>query len=164
MEIDITKKYDKYIDILPFVTDEDRKLLVEISANSIQPVYEMELGTFFACCNGDFTRVIKDINNPSTAEVLWCEHFAEFLKTFSSIITKLTIPQTSDQKRASESCLPIEWQEGMLVFVRRYFGLKSFGEAEKVILADYILAKKDDYNETMFNRALHRIQTSKLKK
>jgi hypothetical protein len=60
--------------------------------------------------------------------------------------------------------LPVEWQEGMLVFVRAYFGLKSFGEAENVTIGDYLLAKKDEYNSTIFQRNMAKIQTQKIHK
>lgn len=163
MKIDFSKPYSKYIDVLPFVTDESRKALMEQAAKIRDP-YTLTLAEFFACCEGDFACVIKDKNNPTTGEGLWLEMFRDFLKDFGKILERLVIPQTPEQKQASANCLPVEWQEGMLVFVRAYFGLKSFGEAENVTIGDFLLAKKDEYNSTIFQRNMAKIQTQKIHK
>lgn len=161
MIIDFSKPYSKYIDVLPFVTDESRKALMEQAAKIRDP-YTLTLAEFFACCDGDFVCVVKDQNNITTGEGLWLEMFRDFLNDFGKILERLVIPQTPEQKQANANCLPVEWQEGMLVFVRSYFGLKSFGEAENVTIGDYILAKKDEYNSTIFQRNITKIQTQKI--
>lgn len=163
MTIDFSKPYSKYVDILPFVTDESRKMLMERAAQIRDP-YTLTLAEFFACADGDFGCIIKDVTNPSTGEALWLDVFKVFMTDLGNILKKLVIPQTPEQKQASANCLPVEWQEGMLVFVRAYFGLKSFTEAENVTIGDYLLAKKDEYNTTIFQRNLAKIQTQKLHK
>ena len=161
MTIDFSKPYSKYVDILPFVTDESRKVLMEQAAKIRDP-YTLTLAEFFACCDGDFGCVVKDTKEPTTGEVLWLEMFQGFVADFGKILERLVIPQTPEQKQASANCLPVEWQEGMLVFVRSYFGLKSFAEAENVTIGDYILAKKDEYNTAIFQRNMAKIQTQKI--
>lgn len=163
MKIDFSKTYELYADILPFVTEESRKAMRK-EADKIKPVYQLTLAEFFDCCKGDFSCAVKNKDNPTAGEVFWVEHFGDFLKEFATILERLSIKQTADQKQASAGCLPVEWQEGMLVFVRRYFGLRSFTEAEQVTIADYLLAKKDDYNSVIFDRNLSRIQTNKIRK
>lgn len=163
MNIDFSKPYSKYVDVLPFVTDESRKALMQEAAKIRDP-YTLTLAEFFACCEGDFGCVVKDTKNPTTGEGLWLETFRDFLNDFGKILERLVIPQTPEQKQASVNCLPVEWQEGMLVFVRSYFGLKSFSEAENVTIGDYILAKKDEYNTVIFQRNMAKIQTQKIHK
>ena len=163
MEINLSEKYGLYADILPFVTDESRKELLKKVAEIRNP-YTLTLAEFFACAQGDFSCVVKDAENPTTGEVLWLEMFQSFVDDFSKILERLVIQQTPEQKQASANCLPVEWQEGMLVFVRAYFGLKSFGEAENVTIGDYLLAKKDEYNSTIFQRNMAKIQTQKIHK
>ena len=163
MTIDFSKPYSKYVDILQFVTDESRKALMEQAAKIRDP-YTLTLAEFFACADGDFECVIKDVDNPTTGEALWLEMFRDFIADFGKILERLVIPQTPEQKQASANCLPVEWQEGMLVFVRAYFGLKSFGEAENVTIGDYLLAKKDEYNTAIFQRNMAKIQTQKMHK
>lgn len=161
MTIDFSKPYSKYVDILPFVTDASRKELMEQAAKIRDP-YTLTLAEFFACADGDFECVIKDVANLSTGEALWLDVFKAFMTDFGKILEKLVIPQTPEQKQASANCLPVEWQEGMLVFVRSYFGLKSFTEAENITIGDYLLAKKDEYNTAIFQRNMAKIQTQKI--
>lgn len=163
MNIDFSKPYSKYVDVLPFVTDESRKALMAEAAKIRDP-YTLTLAEFFGCCEGDFGCVMKDTENPTTGEALWLDVFRVFIADFGKILERLVIPQTPEQKQASANCLPVEWQEGMLVFVRAYFGLKSFGEAENVTIGDYLLAKKDEYNSTIFQRNMAKIQTQKIHK
>lgn len=163
MKIDLSKPYSKYADILPFVTDASRKELMEQAAKIRDP-YTLTLSEFFSCCEGDFGCVISDIENLTTGDGLWLECFSDFLSNFEKILKRLLIPQTPEQKQASANCLPVEWKEGMLVFVRSYFGLKSFSEAENITLGDYLLAKKDDYNTRLFQSNLAKIQTQKIRK
>lgn len=158
MEINLNAKYERFADVLQFVTDESRKELLQQAAKIRDP-YSLTLAEFFACCEGDFSIV----NTEKVGGVCWVENFAVFVEEFSKAIKRMTVQQTPEQKQASAACLPVEWQEGMLVFARRYFGLKSFSEAEKVTIADFLIAKKDDYNTTIYERALHKIQTNKLK-
>lgn len=161
MNIDFSKPYSKYVDVLPFVTNESRKALMQEAAKIRDP-YTLTLAEFFACCDGYFGCVVKDIERPTTGEGLWLEMFSGFIADFGKILERLVIPQTPEQKQASVNCLPVEWQEGMLVFVRAYFGLKSFSEAESVTIGDYLLAKKDEYNTNIFQRNMAKIQTQKI--
>lgn len=163
MKIDFSKPYSKYADVLRYITEESRNALLE-RAEQMQPMYEMTLADFFACCNGDFSKVVADMDNPTTGEVLWIECFKQFLEDFSKIAQRFVIPQTAEQKQASANCLPVEWQEGMLVFVRKYFGLKSFADAENITIADWILAKKDEYNAAIFERNMQNIQKQKIRR
>lgn len=163
MQIDFSKPYDKYVDVLPFLTDESRQKLLA-KAEERKPMYEMTLAEFFACCAGDFSCVIADEKHPTTGELLWIERFKVFLEEIAKVLNALVMPLTPEQKKAAEACLPVEWQEGMLVFVRKYFGLRSFAEAERVTIADYLLAKKDEYNTAIFERTYREIEKQKMRR
>ena len=58
---------------------------------------------------------------------------------------------------ASKNCYPTEFAESMLIFSRSYFGLHSFKEATHITLGDFILAKKDSYNSTVFQKTYSNI-------
>lgn len=162
MEINLSEKYGLYADILPFVTDESRRELLQKVAEIRNP-YTLTLAEFFACAQGDFSCVVKDAEHPTTGEVLWCENFVSFVEELSKVLKRLTIPQSAEQKQAAKGCLPVEWQEGMLIFARKYFGLHNFTQAEQITIGDFLIAKKDDFNTTIFERNLHKIQTQKMK-
>lgn len=48
---------------------------------------------------------------------------------------------------------PMTMAEGLLVFARRYFGCRSFSEAERLTLGEWLMAKKDDYNRIAAEQA-----------
>ena len=69
----------------------------------------------------------------------------------------------TDEIRAQKTCLKVSVAEGILLFVREYFSLHSFGEAENLPLSDYLIAKKDNYNKVMAQREYAKIQNEKIK-
>ena len=48
--------------------------------------------------------------------------------------------------------MPMTFSESLLIFAQNFFGLKSFKEAEKITLGEIIIAKKADYNKSVFQR------------
>ena len=60
--------------------------------------------------------------------------------------------------------LKISWDEAILVFVRDYFGLHSFKDAERITMGEILIAKRATYNREKFQRKLAKIQTAKLHK
>ena len=162
MDIDLRKPFADYADIWSAVTENSRKEL-RAAADKICPMWEISLGDFFACCGGDFSLVL-DKENPLLWQVLWVEAFPDFVTTFADVCKRLTLEPTPEQKAAAAGCLPMEWQEGILIFARSYFGLPSFSAAENLKLCDFVLAKKDDYNTALAARNMQKIQLQKMKK
>lgn len=161
MKFDLNEKYSKYADVLRFVEKKSREDL-QRGAEELRPMWELTLADFFACCDGDFSCVLE--NDPKLWQVLWVESFSNFVTNFTDVCKRLTIEPTQEQKQAAQGCLPVEWQEGILIFARSYFGLHSFKDAERLTLADFILAKKHDYNTQLAERNMQKIQLKKLKK
>lgn len=161
MKFDLNEKWSKYTDVLRFVEKKSREDL-QRGAEELRPMWELTLADFFACCDGDFSCVLE--NDPKLWQVLWVESFSNFVTNFTDVCKRLTIEPTQEQKQASQGCLPVEWQEGILIFARSYFGLHSFKDAERLTLADFILAKKHDYNTQLAERNMQKIQLKKLKK
>ena len=162
MDIDLRKPYEEYAEYLQFLTEKSRKEL-SAAAKNIRPMWELKLGEFFRICDGDFACVI-DKENPLLWQVLWAEQFPKFVEEFTSVVAHLTLEPTPEQKAAAAGCLPMEWQEGILIFARSYFGLPSFAAVEELTLGDYILAKKHEYNTALTERNMHKQQMQRLKK
>lgn len=162
MDIDLTKPYADYADILSCMTDKSREEL-SAAAEKVLPMWDLKIGEFFRICEGDFACVI-DKDNPLLWQVLWAERFPKFVEEFANVVSRLTLEPTNEQKTAAVGCLSIEWQEGILIFARSYFGLRSFVAVEELTLGDYILAKKHDYNTALTERNIHKQQMQKLKK
>lgn len=162
MDFDLQKPFDEYADIWSAVTENSRKEL-RSAVDKICPMWEISLGDFFACCCGDFSFIL-DKKKPLLWQVIWVEAFPDFVTTFADVCKRLTLEPSTEQKQAAQGCLPMEWQEGILIFARSYFGLPSFSEAENLKLCDFVLAKKDDYNTALAARNMQKIQLQKMKK
>ena len=88
----------------------------------------------------------------------------KFLNDFSKALSNYKIEPEGDEITASSFCPEFKPIESMLIFTREYFGLKNFGDAEKITLLEYYLAKKDSYSKAIFQRSLQKIQLNKMKR
>ena len=61
-----------------------------------------------------------------------------------------------------QGVLPMSFSESIIVFVQDFFNLKSYSDAEKITLADVVLAKKVHYNRSIYQHNVMR--NMKLKK
>ena len=75
---------------------------------------------------------------------------------FGKLLEQYQVPLTGKEQAAATGLPEYNETEGLLVFARNYFGLKSFTEAERVTLADVLLAKKDAYITAMYERNLNK--------
>lgn len=162
MDIDLRKPYAEYAEYLPLLTAKSREEL-SAEAEKVHLMWDLKIGVFFRLCDGDFSDVM-DKENPKLWQVLWAERFPKFIEEFIDVTKRLTLEPTQEQKAAAAGCLPTEWQEGILIFARSYFGLHSFAAVEELTLGDYILAKKHDYNTALAERNMHKQQMQKMKK
>ena len=161
MDIDLRKPYAEYTEYLPLLTVKSREELSE-AAEKVHPMWELKIGELFRLCDGDFSSIID--KEPLLWQILWVERFPKFFEEFVRVAQRLTLEPTQEQKAAAADCLPMEWQEGILIFARSYFGLHSFAAVEQLTLGDYILAKKHDYNTALAERNMHKKQMQKIKK
>lgn len=67
------------------------------------------------------------------------------------------LKETAESRQAARGLPQFNETEGLLVFVREYFGLHNFTEAEEVTLADVFLAKKDAFIKASFERNYNEI-------
>lgn len=96
-------------------------------------------------------------------QYLWMQQLDDFFNRLSKILERFKVAETQEQKQASQGSLKMSFREGVLVFLRSYFGLHTFDEALELPLADFLLAKKDEYNKTIFNINYARISARKSK-
>lgn len=161
MDIDLLKPYAEYAEYLQLLTAKSREEL-SAAAEKVRPMWDLKIGELFRLCDGDFSGIIDE--KPLLWQILWVERFPKFFEEFVRVVARLTLEPTQEQKAAAAGCLPMEWQEGILIFARSYFGLHSFAAVEELTLGDYILAKKHDYNTALTERNMHKQQMQRLKK
>lgn len=86
-----------------------------------------------------------------------------FVGTFIQLMSDYAAKETKESRQAAHGLPQFNETEGLLVFAREYFALKSFSDAEKVTLADVFLAKKDTFIKTEFERIYNEIIINKNK-
>lgn len=166
MRIDPQARYMPYLLLLEHADKESWSRLVQDAESVYGSPWALALRDFFALAGGDLSHIgtTKDSIDASVRQYVWYKEFKDCVESVTNLLNKLKVPQSTEAQMASGRCLKMTAQEAAFVFVRRYFGLKSFAEAENVTLADYIIAKKDAYNTSMFQYAMHEIQRQKLNK
>lgn len=173
MEIDISKKYTPQTSaLLDALTKESRARLIEAANEFVynknrrqhpHDFWEMTFDQFVDCEAGDFLCVGIDPIDMTIAEYMWVCGFAEFVEKFGKALEKLTPKATADERQANSVCLPTTFDEAMMVFLRDYFGLRSFDECGKITLSQLLVAKKSEYNKIMYGRKMAEIQRKRLK-
>lgn len=150
--------YEKYL------TSKAVQELKQAAERKYGAMYDLTFAQFHACANGDFSEILGDTQQPTVLQVYWAKRFAEFVEEFAKQLKKMTITQTADETKASQGMLKTNWDEGMLVFLQSFFGLRSFKEAEQITIGEIIIARRAQYNQELFRRNMSAIQTAKLKR
>lgn len=149
-----TKYDDKFIALEKvFETGEKKRL----RAAAVKDMYgdagfwSLTIGEMFALMDGD-VRSLMQHDGDTVYDVYRCKAFEKFADDFVRCVDALTLKATAAERANTQGCKAMTFKESTLIFVRRYFGLHSFIEAEGITLADYIIAKKDDYNASVVER------------
>lgn len=127
---------------------------------------------FYGMTVGVFARIVdaKDVSaiieHTSELEMTVSEWYVlqglrDFIEDYSKKLEALTPKPTTEEKKAANVCMKQTVAEGLLIFAREYFALHSFREAEQVTLGEILIAKKDVYNKTSFQRAYNSIVAKK---
>lgn len=154
--------YREFEAVERFVTDSSAKLLTDKAEEKFGQMYDLEFRQFWACSTGNFSEVLGDMSEPTVLQVYWAKRFGKFVEEFTDTLKRLTIAQTQEERQASSGLLQVNWDEAILVFVREYFNLHSFREAERITMGEILIAKRAAYNRDKFHRRLSDIQTAKL--
>lgn len=162
MKIDLAK-----ISVLDFFTayGYDESIVEQASkcaGDNIQmDLWQLTIKDFGMMMRGEVPQRLQRLFSPEARVVDFLRAknaISKFTENFIEILKIYTLTQTADEIRAARGVPSYNENEGMLVFVRQYFGLRSFSEAEKVTLADFLLAKKDSYINATFQRNLLDVQ------
>lgn len=166
MRITEQTKYKDIEKLERYFSDKTNARITEAAQKSICKFVDLTFDDFWACCNGDFSAILGDVNkmrDPSVYEVYWLTGFKDFVEKFTKTLQNLTIKPTAEEKQAAEGLLEISFGEACLVFLQKYFCLHSFAEAGKITIGDLLIAKRAKYNEDKFQRNLSNIQLKKYK-
>lgn len=161
MIVNADTKYKDFVQYEKVLTKESEADLMKAAEQYFKPCYQLTLNEFWKVLNGNFD-LLGDLTEPSVLQVYWIKRFTAFADEFKQSVEKLNT-ETPEMQGLDANCVKILPQESMLIFIREYFGLPSFMEAGQRTIGEYILARKDRYNEFVLRKAYEAKQKQKLK-
>lgn len=168
MKINPSEPYIKYVDILNHCNEETMQAFRKDAERVYGSPWALRIKDFFALSEGDLTYIgitsKEQTIFASVRQYVWITEFREMAEQITNMLKTFTIPQSAESQRAAVKCIKMGFKEATLIFIRSYFGLKSFGEAENISVADFIVAQKDEYNTAIFKHTMAEIQHAKIKK
>lgn len=150
--------FEQYESVL---TEESVQELKQAAQDYFKPCHLLTIDEFWGLLRKDF-QLLGDMKNPTVLQVYWCKAWAAFLEQFTKTCEKLS-PKDPEADAIQSGCVQMQPQENMLIFVREYFGLKSFTEAGRVTIGEYVLARKDHYNQNKMRKNYEALQLKKIK-
>lgn len=167
MKISSSTKYEEFARVEKYVRPSDKEAIKAAAERKYGAMADLAFGMYWSICNGDekaVKSVLGEMKSPSVLQVYWLQRVREYTNEFTDTLKALQVPQTAHEMQASEGMKKSTFAESILVFVRAYFGLQSFRDAEQITLGEIIIAKKDAYNTAMFQRRLSKIQLNEIKR
>lgn len=164
MKID---RYTLYKDFAPLEPYVETSKLEELRRSAVAEkfgsggFYDMTLGGLLDAMKDDFD-ALQDCRGETVFDVYRVAEFGVWLNEFIATIESLTLKPTPKQVMQSAGCKELTFEESVYFFVRSYFGLKNFDSVRDLTVADYIMAKKDEYNHNVVERNIaNAIKTAK---
>lgn len=149
----------KLSDIGPFIEyikSEARERLKNAAHERYCDPAGITVGELIELMHGRFDIIdLYDRNDPdmTALQYFWLESFRDMSEKLKRTLDVLKPPQPDGSARFSQACRPMTMEESMLIFCREYFQLHSFDEARGIYLSDFLLAKKDRYNQAAYEKA-----------
>ena len=102
---------------------------------------------------------IQSLLNEKLAYVAFgkVKSYRQQMKQLADWMKKLEVKQSEDEKRAAIGVDFPDLIQRMLITVTKFFGLKSFDEAENVKLADYLLIAMSESADIKYQRNYQQI-------
>ena len=139
----------EFAEIEKYVSDEQRKAIKEVAVRSLfgeAGFYGMTIGSMLDAMHGNYEGIRQDDGN-TVFDIMRIEAFKEWLDEFLSVAETLTPKPTARQVKNSMGTIRLSFDEAVYIFCRSYFGLPNFDAVNELTVGDYLLAKKDDYNQ-----------------
>lgn len=154
-------KYAEFEPYEKYLSEESISNLKKAAEIEFVPMYDLTFAQFIRACE-DTSVIIGNKEEKTVLQAYWEKRFDEFKKEFDEKIKSTNVQPTKEQAMAAKDLPKQTFAEGILVFGLQYFGLHNFREAENLTLGDIIIARKDAYNTTMFQRRLNAIQMANI--
>lgn len=160
----ITKK-TKTKDLLPLLNEERfNRIMDAIDEYPLdKQLVEFTIGEFIDALDDDYTmRFFKEKRAYKAFGKL--KSFKNQLEGITKFLKQNDIEPNKEQKSAAQGVNFLSFEENMLYTAAEFFHLKSFDDAEKVKLSNYLLIHKKTSSEAKFQYNYNRIIDMKSKK
>ena len=154
-------------EVFPLIEGIDLNQVIAEAKNhyNVGEWWEITIDNFCDFCTGDFSAlgIDKDKNKLTLFGFAVIMDFRSFAENFSDVVGKLIIPLTAEEKAVQSGLPELTMFEVMSGFVRRWFGCKTYEEASKYKLSEYLLARVEDYRSKIVERRMFENQKRKNK-
>lgn len=151
---------DEFAALAPYLTAQTRSELVRAAQDIYGDFWGTTLDEFVALSEGQVPNFVNE-DVPTVLQVYWMQGFKDFVQEYVLQLQRLQVPKSAQEQAAESGLIKVPMSEGLIVFTRNYFGLKSFEEAGKKTVLDYLIARRDVFNSAMFNKKLAEMRASK---
>lgn len=163
MRITERTKYSDFEPLESSVTAAGVEQIKQAAERLFGRCYDLTVDKFFGLIAGNYS-LLGDLREPTVLQIYWLKRFSEdFLPAFQKAIERYRVQPNEREREAQNGTFDLSMQEGMLVFLRDYFGLMSFADAGKLTLGEYFLALKHRYNTDTVQRNYDRIMRREMK-
>jgi len=169
LKIDLNAKLadiQHYFRIYPEIIEQSRNHIKENLDSSIFSFYGMTISEFLQLQENKMPKKIEALlankNTTLKTYIKILNTFESGAKSFEAIIERTSIEQSIEERIASTNLLSMTAEETMLSFVKEYFNLNNFEQAQNITIYEYIIAKKIHYNNVMFQKNMTEQQKNKI--
>lgn len=160
----IINRQTKWTEFAPFATIERvARLREKITNCATFDFWQLTIGDFAEMTEYGIPGELRErLNSKETSvyeavEIInACE---KFLSDFKNLMEHYVITPDLKEQQASIGLPEFSPIENMLIFCQSFFHLPNFGEAEKITILEFVIAKKKSYCDIMFERNKAKIKT-----
>lgn len=155
MRIDEKTLYKDFAPIEPFMAPGEKERLEEAAVRDMfgdDGFMRMTLCDMLdVAMRGKVDSLLK-ASGETVFDVYRVTAFARFLNNLIRQLQGCTLPVSSEDVALRQGTLDSTFEESVYTFCRSYFQLPAFADVDNLKVADYLLAKRDDYNRGMIER------------
>lgn len=153
-------------DILPLLTKERIDEIMEQvpEVDLPKPIIEMTIGEFGDLVTDEETFIVNLFKEKRLLVALGkLKSYKRQMNEITSFLKMYDIKQTKEEKQAAIGVVFPDLLAKILITVTRFFGLKSFDEAENVKLSAYLMIFQDESASLLYQRNYNNIINAQMK-
>lgn len=160
-------KWTKTKDVLPLINEKNMKELLErVPAYPFKSVLSMSIKEFAEIADDEYSFIVRKIFAKQRRFLKafgQLKDFKEQMEQLGKFIGKFSKNQTPEEKQAARGIIFPSFIQRMLIDVVKFFNLKSFEEAEKVKVCDWLLVFQNESSNNLYQMNYQKILEQKQK-